>query len=506
MSRRTWVVFWLAVLMGLAFNGLWLLRPAIPLELWWATVVLVNAGVVLVVVSGLLQAARWGRRTANLQRTVQRLELLTDDREREARVLETIGEVSRSFLNQVQIRTLLDQMATSLHRILAVDAIVMELLPENGGVGGTTLARGASQIEIGDAVREEIIGKAKSLLINDIPHYPRYAGLARQGFRAMIVAPFKRHERVIGLIGAFARSERSFTGRDLNVLFTFATHTALLVEGAALLDDVRRLSLRTASDQVGDLRHLRERLSVEREVADRESAVARRIQAELLPRTFPELPHLSLDAVTVPAREVGGDFFDIIPLGKGSCGIAVADVAGKGVPAALVMVMAHTLLRAAVAEQGSPREVLLRLNNELFEQTTRDCFVSLFYGVWDDATRTLRYANAGHEPPVHLGAHGARLLPRGGIALGALDEIENYLQEETLQLGPADALLLYTDGAHEATNASSERYGLGRLVETLSAARAAGLPLVATLCADIDRFVAGTEPHDDITLVALQVR
>ena len=506
MSRRTWTGLGLATLMGVAFNLLWVLRPFIARELWWVTFFLVNAGFLLVVASGFLQTARWGRATGTLQRTVQRLELLTDDREREALVLETIGEVSRSFLNQAQIRTLLDQMATSLHRILAVDAIVMELLPEESGTGGATLARGADQIEIGAEVREEIIGRAKSLLINDIPHYERYAGLARQGFRAMIIAPFKRHERVIGLIGAFARSERSFTGRDLNVLFTFATHTALLVEGAALLDDVRRLSLRTASDQVGDLRHLRERLSVEREVADRESAVARRIQAELLPRAFPYLPHATLDAVTVPAREVGGDFFDIIPLGHGVCGIAVADVAGKGVPAALVMVMAHTLLRAAVAEHGSPRDVLLRLNGELFEQTTRDCFVSFFYGVWDDATRTLHYANAGHEPPVHLGAHGARLLPRGGIALGALDEIENYLQEEMIQLSPSDALLLYTDGAHEAMNAAKERYGLERLVETLSAARAAGQPLVATLCSDLDRFVAGAEPHDDITLVALQVR
>lgn len=506
MSHRTLIGLWLAVLMGLAFNGLWVLLPVMAPDLWWVTVGLVNAGFVLMGVSGLLLAARWGRRTGSLQRALQRLELLTDDREREARVLETIGEVSRSFLKQVQIRTLLDQMATSLHRILAVDAIVMELLPENAGVGGAVFARGASQIEIGDGVRDEIIGRAKSLLINDIPHYERYAGLARQGFHAMIVAPFTRHERVIGLIGAFARSERAFTGRDLNVLFTFATHTALLVEGAALLDDVRRLSLRTASDQVGDLRHLRERLTAERQVADRESAVARRIQAELLPRTFPQLSHGVLDAVTVPAREVGGDFFDIIPFGSGSCGIAVADVAGKGVPAALVMVMAHTLLRAAVTEHSSPRDVLLRLNNELFEQTTRDCFVSLFYGVWDDATRTLRYANAGHEPPVHLGAHGARLLPRGGIALGAIDEIENYLQEETIQLGPADALVLYTDGAHEATNAAGERYGRERLVGTLLAARDAAQPLVAAVCADLDRFAAGTEPHDDITLVALQVR
>jgi sigma-B regulation protein RsbU (phosphoserine phosphatase) len=149
---------------------------------------------------------------------------------------------------------------------------------------------------------------------------------------------------------------------------------------------------------------------------------------------------------------------------------------------------------------------LLRLNNELFEQTTGDCFVSMLYGIWDDGARTFRYANGGHEPPLRVGESGAALLPRGGIALGAIDEVENYLTEEAVQLAPTDTLLLYTDGVHEAMNGAGEMYGMDRLLAAAARAAAGGDSLVAALRDDLSRFVADTEQHDDITLVALRAR
>ncbi|MFP4058204.1 MAG: PP2C family protein-serine/threonine phosphatase [Candidatus Brocadiia bacterium] len=506
MARRTLRFLWAVAALAVGFNALWLLRPPRPGAAWWVAVGTVNAAFVGLLVAHVVGLRRLRRRASALDRSLQRLELRVGDQELEARVLETINEVSASFLNKVQLRTLLRQMSEALYRILAVDATVIELLPQPEILDTTTFASGATSIEVAPEVRARVIEEGKSVLVNDLRHYPRYAALAEQGLRAMIAAPFKRGERVTGLIGAFTASERAFTSRDLSVLFSFATHTSLLLESAALLDAVSRLSLRRSSEQVESLHHLRSQLSFERELSDREFAIARRIQSELLPQAFPQAAHSFFDGVMLPAREVGGDFFDVIPLGEGRWGLAVADVAGKGVPAALVMVMAHTLLRAAAREAPSPRDVLLRLNQALFDQTTRDCFVSMFYGVWEDGTRTLRYANAGHEPPLRVRDHHSELLPRGGVALGAFGQVESFLAQQTLRLDPAEALVFYTDGVREAMNAEHQMYGLERMAAAAERALAGREPLVSSLRADLRHFVAEAEQHDDITLLALQAR
>jgi len=494
-----------ALVLCAAFNALWIFEDSLKPQDWQALVTWVNLLFLTLAFTAIAIVARWRRQTSRLRRAAQSLELRLGDFEREARVLETIQSVSTAFLAKVHIQPLLRQMSEAAHQILDADATVVELVGEPGVFEPITLASGTVQVVLGQGVHDEVVGQGKSILLNNLGEHPRYADLARQGLRSMLIAPFKHGEHVLGLIGAFMSTERSFGGHDLRVLHTFATHTSLLLESAALLDAVRRLSLRAASDQVDDLRHLRDRLSIERELADREYAVARRIQAELLPHAFPPLRESALDALMLPAREVGGDFYDVIPLGDGAWGIVVADVSGKGIPAALVMVMTRVLLRAASA-RPSPREALLEVNRELFEQTTGDVFVSIFYGVWDDAARTLRYTNAGHEPPLLVHGQAASFLPRGGVALGAYRDIDVILTEATLELASGDALLLYTDGVREAMNRQGLMYGLERLSAVAVRAVAERQPLVAALRDDLNRFVTHAEQHDDITLLALQGR
>ena len=505
MWRRVLPALLFAILLTAAFNALWLVPPDTDPALRRFLAVVVNAAFLAFAVALIIALARKRREASRLARVAQRLELHADDLEREAHVLETIRSVSDSFLNKVQIQTLLSQMAAAANQILDADATVIELLGEPGVLEPATLTSGTVDVVLCEGIHHEVVERGKSVLLNRLANHPRYAALHEQGLRAMVVAPFRRGERVIGLIGAFVASERAFSGRDLHVLHTFAIHTSLLIESAAHLDAVRRLSLRTAAGQFEDLRHFHGRLSAERELADREYAVARRIQAELLPHSFPELQGFALDAITLPAREVGGDFYDVIPLGHGTWGIAVADVSGKGIPAALVMVMTRLLLRVA-AEGASPREALLKVNRELCGQTTGDVFVSIFYGIWDDAARTLRYTNAGHEPPLIVREGRAACLPRGGIALGAYEDIDVILTEDTVQLQPADALLLYTDGVREATDAQGQAYGTERLLAAAARAVADRQSLVAALRDDVNRFVADAEQHDDITLHALQPR
>ncbi len=507
MPRTSLLTLIAAVLLCAGFNALWWLRAHLrDLGLLWHAAILVNASFLLLVAARLILAQRTRRELSRLRRGHLRLELRMEDHEREARVLETISAVSHSFLDKVGVRTLLAQMTDGLHRILAVDATIIEVLADPDGDSEAISLSSGADIALGDEIHDEVLGKGKSILINEIGHYPRYAALHRQGLTAMLVAPFRHEERILGLIGAFTRSERAFSGSDLNVLHTFATHTTLVLESATLLDSVRRLSVRRSAEQIGDLRHLHTHLRAERALADREAAVAQRIQSELLPSSFPQLVHVTLDGLTIPARDVGGDFFDVIPLDDGSWGITIADVSGKGVPAALVMVMTHTLLRAITATRTSPREVLLRLNRELYEQTTGDVFVSMFYGIWNDAARTLRYANAGHEPPLLVHGATSQLLPRGGIALGAIDKIDELIVDQTVQLDPADALILYTDGVREAMDGQQRMYGLERLASAARHAVATDRPLIPALRNDVSAHVADAEQHDDITLLTLQAR
>lgn len=494
------------VLLWLAFNALWLLHPSLTPSQFVETTVLVNAGFAAIVVARFLRSRRTASELSSLRRQYLRLEFRSEDRERQARVLESISTLSSAFLDNVGVQTLLGQMSEAVHSILAVDTTVIEVLPDvEKEMEPITLSVGA-EIHLGPEIHRDVVGRGKSILINDIGHYPRYAALHAQGLTAMLVAPFKRDGNVIGLLGAFARSNRSFTGGDLDVLHTFATHTTLLLEGATLLDAVRQLSVRRTTEQIDSLRHLHTQIRAERDQADREAAVARRIQRELLPQSFPRLLHVALDGLTLPARDVGGDFFDVIPLAAGQWGIAVADVSGKGVGAALVMVMTHTLLRAIATACSSPSDALVRLNRELFDQTTGDVFVSMFYGIWDDGTRTLRYANAGHEPPVLVRGADAQLLPRGGIALGAIGAIDTLVADHAVQLAPSDALVLYTDGVREAMNDRHQMYGTDRLAAAVRHAVANAQPLIAALRSDVSAYVADAEQHDDITLLTLQAQ
>jgi sigma-B regulation protein RsbU (phosphoserine phosphatase) len=167
------------------------------------------------------------------------------------------------------------------------------------------------------------------------------------------------------------------------------------------------------------------------------------------------------------------------------------------------MVMTRTLLRAIAPSRPSPRDVLLRLNRELFEQTTGDCFVSMLYGIWDDEARVLRYANAGHEPPLLLHDGSADLLPRGGIALGAVDDIDDLVANEEVRLEPTNALVLYTDGVREAMDQGKRMYGVERLVRAARQAAGAESPLITALRSDVSAYVADADQHDDITLLTL---
>ena len=237
-----------------------------------------------------------------------------------------------------------------------------------------------------------------------------------------------------------------------------------------------------------------------------ELRIARDIQMSFLPDRLPEIPSLELAALSLPAKEVGGDFYDAIPLSGNRTAFVIADVAGKGVPAALFMALSRTVLRANAQVPRSAREAVSEANTLIAEDAKSGMFVTLFYAVVDPAEKTLAYVNAGHNPPLLFRSGGGRpvKLKGTGIIIGVMPDAE--YREETIRLESGDLLLLYTDGVTEAINSAEEQFGEERLIETVMRSRDLPPAEIVGRVRDAVMQFSGDEPQfDDQTLMVIRV-
>lgn len=246
-------------------------------------------------------------------------------------------------------------------------------------------------------------------------------------------------------------------------------------------------------------------VAAERNRLEQELNVAREIQASLLPWGQPNIPGCHVASYWLAARQVSGDFYDFIRLPNGHWGIVIADVADKGVPAALFMALSRTILRAVALGRSSPAQTLMRVNEILDNDAQTDLFVTIFYAVWNPEAKTLTYANGGHNPPLLLGENGRRHLLNGkGMALGVLPDIT--IQQNRIQVQPGDTILFYTDGVTEAVNEDFDEFGLERLELTaVNHRKHSAQDLLAAITQAVRDHAGGTPQFDDITLVVMKV-
>ena len=238
---------------------------------------------------------------------------------------------------------------------------------------------------------------------------------------------------------------------------------------------------------------------------DRDLRKAAEVQRRLLPQAFPPLATLDYAGSCHPASGVGGDYFDVIDLGPGKVGLVVADVCGKGVPAALLTASIHATVRSCAAPAGDRCDRLLQeVNGLLYGRIDSGRFATMFYGVYDDATRTLVYANAGHPPPVCVTSDGAsRELVEAGTPLAMFPTLEPF--RATIRLAAGDTLLIFSDGIVEALDAQGDEFRTDRLVH-LARHAASVESLHQEIVAAVDRHSAGLPPADDITLLVARGR
>ena len=314
-----------------------------------------------------------------------------------------------------------------------------------------------------------------------------------QGLRVPLVA----QDKWVGLLIVHPTTKPRFNPGEVALLRTLANQAALAIQRGELVDDLRAkiVQLETAQAEL-----------VQKERLERELELARQVQEGLLPRSFPKLPGYAFAARCVPARQVGGDFYDVFALDEHRFGVVIADVSDKGMPAALFMALTRSLLLAEAEREVSPCVALSNVNRLLLTLAESEMFVALFYGVVDMRERALIYARAGHDKPVRLRSGVLTTLAGEGMVLGQMGSAMLGLTEERIDIQPNDRLVLFTDGLTDLRNAQDEMYGITRLEQLFqTVARLPADDLCKAVYTELEAFQGQAEQYDDMTLLVVQV-
>jgi phosphoserine phosphatase RsbU/P len=336
------------------------------------------------------------------------------------------------------------------------------------------------RLKMGEGLIGHVALSGKPFISPDVRKEPRYVN-ARAGTRCEMVAPIISNEEVIGVFDLESDELDAYQDYDLEVLMLLASQVAIIIEKVMLHEQL-----------------------IEKQRLETQLEVARQVQLELLPPRDPQLEGFDISAYNFPTEEVSGDYYDWVRIYDDQIGIVIADVAGKGVPAALLMAFLRASLRAATHIGYAPHISMSKVNYLLWESIERHQFVTAFYGILDATNRTLAYSNAGHNPPLLIDADNkARFEERGSVPLGMFRDSRYYEYYVTIE--PGQMLILYTDGVTEAMNSADEEYGRQRLVDAALRGRdLSARALIDFIHQDVIDWTEGLGAHDDVTFFVIK--
>ncbi len=343
------------------------------------------------------------------------------------------------------------------------------------------------RLPLGTGIAGHVAKTGKTINLKDAWKDKRFfcAFDLKTGFqtRTMLSMPMRnRVGKIVGVFQILNKRTGVFTKEDETFLEGFSVHAALAIETAQL-----HLSI------------------IEKERIEKELEIAGHIQRRLLPKEFPLLFGYDIDAFSRPTRLVGGDYYDFISMADGKYAIAIADVSGKGVAAALLVSTLQAYLHAFVEGATDLAQLVGKLNRVVYENTEADRFITLFIAVLNPHNGTLTYVNAGHCYPVIVRSQQFSIisLPSTGLPLGMFDCVE--FQQETQRLEPNDCLILYCDGVTEAKNKSNEEFGENRFRQAIvGVCDKTARDVLRGIMDDVERFVDGEHQSDDLTLMVLK--
>jgi len=394
--------------------------------------------------------------------------------------LESLYDVGLSIAGTLDLGSLADDILMKSVSLLNARSGTLLVRPGGGGDGEPeVLVRSFGTPLVDAAAAQEPAGRA--LVCNRREDRP--PALAAAPAEKLLAVPISSEGRALGLLVVADKENRAggiddFGPADARILSLFGNQAAIALENARL-----------------------HREMVEKEKMEREIEIAASIQRTILPTTLPAVEGILFAAGNRPTKQVGGDFYDVYPLPDGRVAFCVADVSGKGIPAALLVSTVHACIHLLV-EAGAPdlKGLVARVNRHLARFSSTRKFVTLFIALYDPADRSLRYVNAGHNPGIWIKPGGVTLLPSGGVPIGMF---ETALEVESrVELAPGDLVVLYSDGITEAADAKDEEFGMERLTRLLESGRA--LPpnvLKDRIFAAVESFTRGVPQYDDQTVL-----
>ena len=335
-------------------------------------------------------------------------------------------------------------------------------------------------LKMGEGLIGHVAVTGKPYVSHDVRRDPRYIN-ARPRTNSEMVAPIISNNEVIGVFDLESDEVNSYSNDDLEVLLLLASQVAIIIEKVMLHEQL-----------------------IEKQRLETQLEVARQVQLELLPARDPQLDGFDISAYNFPTEEVSGDYYDWVRIYDDQIGIVIADVSGKGVPAALLMAFLRASLRAATHIGYAPHISMSKVNYLLWESIERNQFVTGFYGVLDATNRTLAYSNAGHVPALLMNPDGsAHYEERGGVPLGMFRDTRYYEYFQTIE--PGQVFVLYTDGVTEAMNSSEEEYGRERLLEAVRKCRElTAHEMVDFIHREVTAWTEGHGAHDDVTFFIIK--
>ncbi|HJX91801.1 MAG TPA: GAF domain-containing SpoIIE family protein phosphatase [Pyrinomonadaceae bacterium] len=337
-------------------------------------------------------------------------------------------------------------------------------------------------LKLGEGFIGSVALSGEPLISHDVRNDPVYVN-ARDETRSEMVAPIISNDEVIGVFDLESDELNAYSDDDLEVLKLLASHVAIIIEKVMLHEQM-----------------------IEKKRLEGQLEVARQVQLELLPANDPELEGFDISAYNFPTEEVSGDYYDWVRIYDDQIGLVIADVAGKGIPAALLMVFLRASLRAATHVGYATHISMAKVNYLLWESIERNQFITAFYGILDAANRTLSYSNAGHNPPLLIGADGqSSFIDRGEQPLGMFRETRYHEYYHTFK--PGEILVLYTDGVTESLSPAGEEFGRDRLVVAArNGARLSARELIASMQRSVMDWTDGAGSNDDATFFVIKAQ
>ncbi len=402
---------------------------------------------------------------------------------------ETLLEVEKSLSSSLNLNKLLEVVLDSLLKVVKYDAAAIFLIDQKRQEIEHIKARGFDpalepdlKLKIGQGLAGWAAKTQMSLIVPDAKKDSRYIE-ARIETQSEMVVPILSQNRIIGVFNLENDKLNAYGEEDLELLEAFASLAAISIERARQHEEI-----------------------LEKRKLEEELSIAKRIQQSFLPGEKPQLAGFDICGINIPSEEVGGDYYDYIPIIDNQMGITIGDVSGKGIPAALIMASFRASLIAEIRNNYAIRSIMFKVNNLLFESTDPDIYVTAVYGVLDIKNKIFTFSNGGHNAPILRHAGGKmEYLTQGGLALGMFEN--SKYEERPIKLNAGDIIVFYTDGVTETKNEKEEEFGTERLKQVIDNSHKLGaLQIQESIQEAVKDFTSDLNQADDLTLLVIKVK